>query len=83
LEGKQSLEQAVAFARQQDFMEAGAAALRSEAGFETSLGHLEVIRKGIITSRLPLVRDELDNAANLVHAAYQLSRGIGQGSNSR
>lgn len=79
--GKNNLEQAVAFARQDDFKQAVNLAKRAENNFNFSIDKLEEIKANSFINYLPPVLGQLNDAESLLISVQFLSKAVAGGAN--
>ena len=79
--GKNNLEQAVAFAKQDDFKQAVNLAKRAENNFNFSIDKLGEIKVNSFINYLPLVLGQLNDAESLLISVQFLSKAVAGGAN--
>ena len=79
--GKVNLEQAVAFAKQDDFSQAVKFAELAENNFSISISKIEKIKGGNFISRVPLVINQLNDVESLLISVQFLSQAVASGAN--
>ncbi|MDP2736556.1 MAG: DUF4012 domain-containing protein [bacterium] len=80
-QGKTNLEQAVAFARQDDFSQAAKLAKLAESNFNISINKIEEIKNSNLISYLPLAINQLNDAEGLLISVQFLSKAVAGGAN--
>ena len=79
--GKVNLEQAVIFARQDDFSQAASLAKNAENNFNFSINKLEEIKNNNFINYLPFVLNQLNDAESLLISVQFLSKAVYGGAN--
>ncbi|MBU0722207.1 DUF4012 domain-containing protein [Patescibacteria group bacterium] len=80
-QGKVNIEQAVVFAKQNDFSQAANLAKIAESNFNISINKIEEIKNNNFLSHLPLVVSQLNNAESFLISAQFLSKALAHGAN--
>ncbi|MFH1582746.1 MAG: DUF4012 domain-containing protein [Candidatus Falkowbacteria bacterium] len=80
-QGKINLEQAVAFAKQDDFGQAANLARLAESNFNISINKIEEIKSNNLISYLPLAISQLNDAEGLLISLQFLSKAVAGGAN--
>lgn len=74
--GENNLEQAVIFAKQNNFSQAAGLARLAENNFNSSVGGLERLKDNFFISKLPLISGQLNNGFSLLISAKFLSQAV-------
>jgi len=77
--GKNNLEKAVNFTRQQDFKEALVFSKLASSNFNISINKLQEVKSSFFISRIPFIKFQLNNVEYLLATAEILSRAVKQG----
>lgn len=79
--GKTNLEQAVAFARRDDFSRAAGFARQAENNFNFSIDGIERLKNNFFINHLPLALSQLNDAERLLISVQFLSQAVAGGAN--
>jgi hypothetical protein len=81
LEGKNNLEQAVIFAKQNDFEQAAKLSNIAESNFNLSIDKIEKIKSNFFVNNLPFALSQLNDTESLLVSVQFLSKAVASGAN--